>query len=122
VLSVLLVVLLAYFHSNYWLVICVAIAIFVPSVIKHVSHIQTVYTLTNVKLETSEGLFSKSKHNIPLRHIHDISVQETFRERIFGIGDIIVDTAALDTNLVLKNVKDPDKYANLILDQLERWH
>lgn len=41
---------------------------------------------------------------------------------MLGIGDIIVDTPAMDSKLILNNVNNPRHYADLILEQLERWN
>ena len=80
---------------------------------------RTVYTLTGAKLEIRTGIFSKDTKNIPLRHIDNVEVSETLKERLIGIGDVLIDSAALDTKMVLNNVKNPRKYADLIMEQLQ---
>jgi Bacterial PH domain len=60
--------------------------------------------------------------NIPLRHIDNVEVSETLRERVIGIGDVLIDSAALDRKMVLNNIKDPRKYADMIMDQLQSWN
>jgi len=67
--ALLLVMIIAYFNGGFLLSLGCALVTFVPSVIKHIRHIHTIFTLTTIKLEVSEGLFSKSTRNIPLRHI-----------------------------------------------------
>ena len=119
--ALLLVALISFFKLGFWLALVGAIVLFIPSIIRHIRHLHTIFTLTTIKLEISEGLFSKTTRNIPLRHIQDVSVSENFSERILGIGDIVVDTPAMETNLTLNNVNEPRRYADLILEQLERW-
>lgn len=119
--ALLLVAVVAFFKLGLWLALGGGVLIFIPSVIRHIRHLHTIFTLTTIKLEISEGLFSKTTRNIPLRHIQDVSVSENFSERLLGIGDIIVDTPAMETTLTLNNVNDPRRYADLILEQLERW-
>jgi membrane protein YdbS with pleckstrin-like domain len=121
-ISLAIAAILSFFHVSLWVVFGAAIIAFIPSIIKHIRHIHTVFTLTTIKLEISEGLFSKTTRNIPLRHIQDVSVRENFKERMMGIGDIIVDNAAIDSSLILGNVNDPRRYSDLILEQLERWN
>lgn len=120
--SLAIAAILSFFHVSLWVVFGAAIITFVPSIIRHIRHLHTVFTLTTIKLEISEGLFSKTTRNIPLRHIQDVSVRENFKERMMGIGDIIVDNAAIDSSLILHNVNDPRQYSDLILEQLERWN
>jgi membrane protein YdbS with pleckstrin-like domain len=119
--ALLLVIIIAYFNGGFLLSLGCAMVTFVPSVIKHIRHIHTIFTLTTIKLEISEGLFSKSTRNIPLRHIQDVAVRENFKERLLGIGDIVVDTPSMESRLILNNVNNPRHYADLILEQLERW-
>lgn len=88
----------------------------------HLRHNRTVYTLTSVKLEIRSGIFSKSSHNIPLRHIQDVTVTQTFKERMLGIGDVVIDSAVIEGTMPLHNIKDPRKYANLILNELQYWN
>ena len=119
--ALLLAMIVAFFKGGFLLALGSAMISFVPSVIRHIRHIHTIFTLTTIKLEISEGLFSKSTRNIPLRHIQDVAVRENFKERLLGIGDIVVDTPSMESRLTLNNVKNPRHYADLILEQLERW-
>jgi uncharacterized membrane protein YdbT with pleckstrin-like domain len=120
--ALLLAMIISFFNGGFFLAMAIASIAFVPSFIKHIRHIHTIFTLTSIKLEISEGLFSKSTRNIPLRHVQDVAVRENFKERMLGIGDIIVDTPAMDSKLILNNVNNPRHYADLILEQLERWN
>jgi membrane protein YdbS with pleckstrin-like domain len=119
-ISIIILVFVSYMRGPFWVILTGWFVSFVPSIISHIRHIHTVFTLTTIKVEISQGLFSKTTRNIPLRHIQDVFVSETFRERLLGIGDIIIDTAA-DSNLTMNDVSDPRKYADQILAQLPRW-
>jgi uncharacterized membrane protein YdbT with pleckstrin-like domain len=70
-------------------------------------------------VEIISGIFSKVAQSIPLRHIDNVEVSETLKERLIGIGDVLIDSAALDRKMVMDNIKYPRKYADLILDQLQ---
>ncbi|MQK95506.1 PH domain-containing protein, partial [Escherichia coli] len=59
--------------------------------------------------------------NIPLRSIQDVSVSMNLIQRILGYGDITIDNASEDAGkIVLKNVAEPKKYADLLLKQLRK--
>jgi membrane protein YdbS with pleckstrin-like domain len=113
---------LAYFNVNLLFVLLTAVVTFIPAIVRHIQHIHTVFTLTTFKLEVSTGLLSKKTQNIPLRHIQDVSVRESLSERLLGIGDIIVDAPAMESNTTLSNVREPRRYADLILGQIQRWN
>jgi len=119
--SLLLAAVVSFLDLGFLVALGGVIISFIPSVIRHIQHVHTIFTLTNVKLEISEGLFSKTTRNIPLRHIQDVSVRENFKERVLGIGDIILDTPSMETRLRLNNVNNPRHYADLIIEQLEKW-
>src|SRR5262247_2589261 len=92
---------------------------FIRPIFRHLRLKRTVYTLTSTKLEIRTGLLSKDAKNIPLRHIDNVEVSETLKERMIGVGDVLIDSAALDSKMVLNNIKNPRKYADLIMDQLQ---
>src|SRR5262245_928210 len=95
---------------------------FIRPIIRHLRLRRTVYTLTATKLEIRTGIFSKDAKNIPLRHIDNVEVSETLKERLIGIGDVLIDSAALDTKMVMNNIKQPRKYADMIKDQMQYWN
>ena len=46
-------------------------------------------------------------------------VSETLRGRLIGIGDVVIDSAAVGGKIFMSNIKDPRKYAEMILTQLQ---
>jgi uncharacterized membrane protein YdbT with pleckstrin-like domain len=87
----------------------------------HIQNKRIVYTLTTIKVEITEGIFSYNTRNIPLRHIQDVRIYESFKERLIGIGDVIIDSASEAGTITMNNIHDPRKHADLILDQLQYW-
>jgi membrane protein YdbS with pleckstrin-like domain len=115
-------VLVYYFSLPIKVALVGGVTCFVPAFIRHMQLLNTIYILTNTKIEIETGIFSKSSRNIPLRHIMDVLVSETFKERLIGIGDILIDTASSESKMRLDNINDPRKYADMILDQLHNWN
>lgn len=73
------------------------------------------YVLTNDRIRIYNGLVSRSVENIELIRLQDIDYHQGVSERIFGIGDIMLTSRdATDPQQILRNVKDPEKVANLI--------
>ena len=97
------------------------VVIYIPAITRHIRLLNTVYILTDTKLLIESGFFSKSSRNVPLRHIQDVFVSETLKERLIGIGDIIIDTAATEGKISIDNISNPREYADMILDQLQGW-
>jgi uncharacterized membrane protein YdbT with pleckstrin-like domain len=77
------------------------------------------YTLTDSKVEIDEGFISRASRKIPLRAIQDVTIQATIPQRLFGIGDVIIENAnPEDDKIVMKNIGSPQKYADLLLKQM----
>jgi membrane protein YdbS with pleckstrin-like domain len=117
-LSLIVTAGVAYARGNFGIALIAAAVFFIRPIVRHIRLKRTVYTLTSAKLEIRTGIFSKDAKNIPLRHIDNVEVSETLKERLIGIGDVLIDSAALDTKMVMNNIKNPRKYADIIMDQL----
>jgi membrane protein YdbS with pleckstrin-like domain len=122
VLSLIITAAVAYLRGP--IVVALAgVAIFlIRPIFRHIRHKHKVFTLTTTKLEIRTGIFSKVAQSIPLRHIDNVEVSETLKERLIGIGDVLIDSAALDSKMVMDNINNPRKYADLIMDQLQNWN
>jgi membrane protein YdbS with pleckstrin-like domain len=119
VLSLIVTAVVALVDGNFLVSLIAAAVFFIMPIFRHIKLRNTVYTLTTSKVEISSGIFSKVAQSIPLRHIDNVEVSETLKERLIGIGDVLIDSAALDRKMVMDNIKYPRKYADLILDQLQ---
>ncbi len=106
--------------GNFVFAVAFAVVFFIMPISRHIRLKHTVYTLTTTKLEVRAGLFSKTAQSIPLRHIDNVEVSETLKERMIGIGDVLIDSAALDSKMVLNNINSPRKYADMIMSLLQR--
>ena len=117
-LSLIVTAGVAYVRGILGIALIAAAILFIRPILRHMRLRRTVYTLTGAKLEIRTGIFSKDTKSIPLRHIDNVEVSETLKERLMGIGDVLIDSAALDTKMVLNNINNPRKYADLIMEQL----
>jgi membrane protein YdbS with pleckstrin-like domain len=121
-LSLAVTAAVAYARGPLFFALIGAAVLFIRPIFRHIRLKHTVYTLTGSKLEVRTGILSKDSKSIPLRHIDNVEISETLKERLIGIGDIFIDSAALDSKMVLENIKNPRKYADLIMNQLQYWN
>lgn len=122
IFSILTTAFIAYYLKSYWTAAAVVFLFFVRPIYYHIQHNHTVYTLTTVKVEIESGVFSKNSRNIPLRHVQDVTVNQTLKERMIGIGNIEIDSATIEGTMPMRAIKDPRKYADLILNELQYWN
>lgn len=116
--SVIATAVIAYLNLPLLIALAFALVCLIKPIYRHIQNKHTVYSLTPTKIEIKSGVFSVKSRNIPLRHIQDVSVSETFKERLIGIGDVVIDSAAIEGKILMRNIKNPRKYVNMILDQL----
>jgi hypothetical protein len=80
-----------------------------------VNRILTRYKLTNERLIIEHGFVRKRVEQIDLFRVHDVDYRQGITERILGMGDIGIETTdATAPDIVLKDVKDPNRVKDLV--------
>jgi membrane protein YdbS with pleckstrin-like domain len=120
-LSIMVTAAAAYIRLPLGIALVLCAIFFIYPIRLHIENKRVVYSLTTIAVEIEEGIFSTNTRNIPLRHIQDVTVKESFKERIIGIGDVLIDSAAATGKITMDNINNPRKYADMILDQLQYW-
>jgi uncharacterized membrane protein YdbT with pleckstrin-like domain len=72
------------------------------------------------RLRYETGLASKSTRTIQLSKVQDVRVDQRLMQRIFGVGDISIETAGEASRLTIHNVDDPQALADEILNRSQR--
>lgn len=79
------------------------------------------YTLTDSKIEIDQGLVSQTTRNVPLGTIQDVTVTATVPQRMLGFGDLVIENAGeAGSRIILRNINQPKKYAEVLLRQMRR--
>jgi len=73
-------------------------------------------TMAGDKLRYETGVVSKSMRIIQLPKVQDVRVLQSFGQRIFGVGDISIETAGENSRLVVHNLDRPRELAEQITD------
>lgn len=123
----LLVVILYYFGKligfdiPWWFSVFAGLSLLLIPAFYHLKRSIVRYTLTDSKIEISEGLISTHTRNIPLRTIQDVSVSATIFQRMLGFGNLIIENAnEVDGKIILKDINSPKKYADTLLRQMRQ--
>ena len=70
--------------------------------------------------------FSKSTRNISLPKVQDARVDQSVIQRMFGVGNLSIETAGETSRLTIRNVDQPQQVADEILaashNRLRRRH
>jgi membrane protein YdbS with pleckstrin-like domain len=99
-----------------------ALALLLLPAYRHLKRNMLRYTLTDSKIEISEGFISQTTRNVLLRNVQDVTVTSTVWQRLLRFGNVVVDNAGAEGGVtVLRNIPDPRRHADILLRQLRRW-
>jgi len=74
----------------------------------------TEYYLTNLKLVEKRGVIGKRIVNIPLNKIQDVKCQFGIIGRIFGFGDLEIESAGTLGKIIFHFIPSPEKFQEKI--------
>ena len=95
--------------------VVVEIVAFAFAGIFHLRRNRTHYILTNQNLTVETGIISKDAKHIPLDKVQDVTVRRTLIDRIFNIGNIVVESAGAAGRIPEINVDSPEDVSRQIL-------
>jgi len=82
---------------------------------RHVKRQRVRCRLEGSSLRYEEGLFSTIVKSVPISNIQDVTVRRGAMQRIWGVGDIRIETAGHGSGLEIANVEAPQEAADRIL-------
>jgi uncharacterized membrane protein YdbT with pleckstrin-like domain len=72
------------------------------------------------KIRHESGILSRSSQIADLGRVQNVHVRQSVRQRLFGIGDLVVETAGEGPGIRMRGVDSPQQIANLILESANR--
>jgi uncharacterized membrane protein YdbT with pleckstrin-like domain len=73
-------------------------------------------TIAGDRLRYETGIASKSTRTIQLSKIQDVRVDQSVTQRIFGVGNISIETAGEASRLTIPNIDHPQQTADEIMN------
>jgi len=104
-------------HKNIYMLISKALFFLAPiwAFIGWIKVRHHIYTITNERLREEEGILSKHTDELELFRVKDISLAQPIALRMFGCGNVILDTSDKSTPIVvLHAVKKPNAIINIL--------
>ena len=96
------------------LTIPLLVGIIILSVIWFQLHF-TVYQITNLRIVVTQGWIARTRHEIWIKDMREANLSQTFWQRILGIGDISIGTAATaGTEICMEGVASPQRIVDSI--------
>ena len=102
-------------QDAYWSLLLPA-ALLLFTAIRHIKRRMSSITITGDKLRFESGMFSKSTRSVELVKVQDVRVDQTFWQRMFGIGDLSLETAGGSSRIEMEQIDRPQEAADHILE------
>ena len=83
---------------------------------RHIKQTLSKITIEGDKLRYEVGLLTKTSRTIQLTKVQDITVRQTFKQRLAGIGDLSFETAGETSRLTIGNIDRPQAVADEIME------
>jgi uncharacterized membrane protein YdbT with pleckstrin-like domain len=82
---------------------------------RHLAQRFTKATISGDKLRYEVGALGKTTRNISLPKVQDVRVDQSVTQRMFGVGNLAIETAGEASRLTIRNVDQPQHVAEEIL-------
>lgn len=82
---------------------------------RHIAQRFTKATIAGDKLRYEVGALGKTTRNISLPKVQDARVDQSVIQRMFGVGNLAIETAGEASRLTIRNVDRPQQVAEEIL-------
>lgn len=106
-------------HSGYWLLITLVAAIYF--FYKMVERNNNIWAVTNLRIIDEYGVFSNNSKESPLDKINNVTYNQSFWGKIFGFGNVQIQTAAEIGSTTYSAVEDPKKLKDAITRMQEEY-
>lgn len=72
------------------------------------------------KISLVTGYMAKVTRTVPIAHVQHVRVEQTVRQRMFGTGDLILESAGGSGRVTIENIDRPQEIADAILSRLNK--
>ena len=76
-------------------------------------------TITGDRLHYETGVLAKTTRTIQLSKLQDLRVDQTFTQRMFGVGNLSIETAGAASWEAIRDVDNPQRVADEILNRAQ---
>ena len=93
--------------------------IFVPSFIRLIKRQFTTVTLSGDRLRYETGFLAKTTRTVQVSKLQDVRVDQRPMQRVFGVGDISIETSGETSRLTIPDVDRPQAVAEELLNRAQ---
>jgi uncharacterized membrane protein YdbT with pleckstrin-like domain len=97
-----------------WLM-ALPLIVFVIPLRMHFSRRLITLRLQDHHLTLETGMFSRTRRTVDMAKIQDVTVNQTFGQRLMSIGDLVLEDSGQRGGITIRNVDDPRRLADIIV-------
>lgn len=86
----------------------------IPLIVRTLDNHLKTYMVTNQRVCFRRGIVAVKERNVPLTKINDVQLEQSFIQRIFNSGDIIIQTGN-DEHVKISDITHPIEFRDQIL-------
>lgn len=107
------------FDAPTWVIYALVVLWFVVVVAEFMRWWTTQHVITNERVIHRTGLISKKGTEIPLEVINDVAFKQSMIERVFGSGDLLIESAGTHGQSSYTDIPHPERVQKLIYETRE---
>jgi uncharacterized membrane protein YdbT with pleckstrin-like domain len=105
---------------NLYLLLIIPGLLVLWTLVKHLRLRFTKLVIGSGKLRYETGMVSRSVRTMELSKVQDVRVDQSFMERLLGLGTIAIETAGESSGLKMAGVAQPQEVADYILEAIHK--
>ncbi len=102
-----------------WLYLIPLAALIVPLKM-HIQRRMVTLSFRDDHLTLETGLFSRTRRTVDTAKIQDVTVQQTFGQRLMGLGDLVFEDAGESGGMAMRNIDRPREIADTIINSSKK--
>lgn len=108
------------FGEYWWVCFLPPLLYLIWIVTRHISLSLTRLVINEDRIRMETGLLSKQMHAIDVTKVHDVRVEQSVKQRVIGVGNLSVETAAHSSRIFMQDIDQPQVVADRILSLSRR--
>jgi uncharacterized membrane protein YdbT with pleckstrin-like domain len=96
-------------------VAAILLIVLIPAIRMHLGRRMVSMRFHDDHLTVETGVLSRTRRTVDMVKIQDVTVRQTFGQRILGVGDIMLESAGESGALAIANLDNPRAIADQIL-------
>src|SRR5262249_54396862 len=93
-----------------------------PGVVMNLSRRTITLRFHDDHLTLESGFLSRTRRTVDMAKIQDVTVQQSFGQRLMNVGDLRLESAGESGAIAIQNLDSPREIADVIIDGSKRAH